>query len=599
MRNAVVCVFILSLIAFPAVGLSAVTREAEPQAAPSVRLAPTPEEEKTAVSDTRNYLKRLEKLGFAGAGLVAKGDTPLLAEGIGLADRERRLPWSPGTVSDIGSITKQFTGAAILKLEEDGKLSVTDPITRYFDNVPPDKAGITLHQLLSHSSGFPDPDIDDFEAVPLDEYIRRVFALPLLFVPGTGYSYANANFSLLGAIIEKLSGVSYEAFLRERLFLPNGIYETGYILPAWGDGRLALGYEADGRRWGSFSERPQAADGPHWALRANGGIHTTLYDMLRWARALLSGRVLTPASIQKLWTPHVSEGGGSFYGYGWSIIQAEDGTKVVTHNGGNGIYFADLAIVPETGLVVFVMTNVIAENRSANALLGQIGDRFQGARPYPAIPEVANIDSAAFPSYAGTYRLPEGEGSYRLSMDGSALFIEAEGGRAFSALKSVREIEPGRFDRLSRLTEEIIAGNMKGDFTPLFKAYGGKVLLDRLKAGWEGLTAENEKIRGRVQRYEILGTAATAERDETVVRFFCEKGTVDLTYVWDPKEADLLQGRSVRGLTVRMRLFPSGEREFFTWDGGIRPPKTIRFESGADGRLLLKLGLSMAVGDQR
>jgi CubicO group peptidase (beta-lactamase class C family) len=543
-----------------------------------------------AVADTRTYLQRLEKLGFAGVVLVAKGEAPLLAEGFGLADREHALRWTPGTVSDIGSITKQFTGAAILKLEEDGKLSVGDPISRYFHSVPADKAGITLHQLLTHSSGLSDPDIGDFDPVTLDKYVSQVFTRPLLFAPGKGYSYSNANFSLLGAILEKLSGSTYETFLRERLFLPNGMYETGYSLPAWGEGRLAQGYEAGGGRWGTILERPMAADGPYWALRANGGIHMTVYDMLRWARALLDGRVLTSASMKKLWSPHVSEGGDTFYGYGWSIAKAPDGTKIVTHNGGNGIYFADLAIVPDTSLVVFLMTNVIAENRSANMLLEQLGMRFLAGRPYPAIPEVVDIGAAALASFPGTYSLPAGAGAFRVSLDGQALFIEAEGRKAFSLLNSVREAEPGRLDKLSKLMEGIIAGNMKGDFIPLFKSYGGEVALERLKTRWADLMAESEQVRGRVQRYEVLGTARTQDWDETVIRFFCDKGSVDLTYVWDLQEEGRLRGRSVRGLTVRLPLFPSGEQVFFTWDGGIRPPKMVHFEAGVDGKLRLKIG---------
>jgi CubicO group peptidase (beta-lactamase class C family) len=542
-----------------------------------------------AVAETQTYLRRLEKLGFAGVVLVAKGDTPLFAEGFGLADREHAMPWTPGTISDIGSITKQFTAAAILKFEEDGKLSVDDPITRYFQGVPADKAGITLHQLLTHSSGLSDPNIDDFDPVPLDEYLKQTFAQPLLFAPGKGYSYSNANYSLLGAILEKLAGKSYETVLRERIFLPNGMYETGYTQPAWGTSRFAVGYEAGGGRWGTFLERPTAADGPHWALRANGGIHMTVYDMLRWARALLTGRVLTPASMTKLWTPHVSEGGGTFYAYGWSIAKAPDGTKIVTHNGGNGIYFADVAIVPDTGLVVFLMTNVIAQNRSANALLEQIGMRFLAGQPYPAIPEVVDMSAAAQASFAGTYSLPAGAGAYRVSSEGPALFIEAEGRKAFALLNSVREAQPGRLDKLSKLMEGIIAANMKGDFLPLSKAYGGEVAPERLKARWSDLMAESEKVRGRVQRFEVLGTARTEEGDETVIRFFCERGSVDLTYVWDLEQEGRLLGRSVRGLTVKLKLFPSGERDFFTWDGGIRPPKMVRFEPGADGKMRLKL----------
>jgi len=548
-----------------------------------------------AVAETRTYLQRLEKLGFAGVVLVAKGDTPLFAEGFGLADREHRVAWTPGTISDIGSITKQFTAAAILKMEEAGKLRVTDPIGRYFDGVPADKASITLHHLLSHSSGLSDPDIDDFDAVPLADYVKQTFDKPLLFDPGKGYSYSNANFSLLGAILEKLSGKPYEAVLRELLFLPLGMYETGYTLPAWGESRFAPGYDAAGGRWGTFLERPAAADGPHWALRANGGIHTTVYDMLRWARALLEGRILSPASMTKLWTPHVSEGGDTFYGYGWSIMKAPDGTKVVTHNGGNGIYYADLAIVPDTGMVVFIMTNVIAENRSANSLLQQLGMRFLASDPYPSIPEVVKLGAVALEALPGTYRLPEEAGAYVVTVDGAELFIEAQCHGVFDLLNSVRAAAPGRLANLNTLAARMIAGNMKGDFSIIHEAYGGEVKIDRLKANWAESMKRIEADHGRVLRHEILGTASTQDRDETVVRFICEKGHLDMTYVWDIEKEGRLLGRSVRGLTVRMRLYASGERDFFTWDGGIRPPKTVRIEPGADGRLGLRLAGAKAL----
>src|SRR5512139_1550625 len=112
-------------------------------------------------ADTHRYLARLEQLVFAGVVLVARDGAPILARGYGLADRERGIHWSPATVSTIGSITKQFTGAAILSLEEAGKLHTTDSIPRYFTGVPADKRGITLHQLLTHSSGITDLDAGD------------------------------------------------------------------------------------------------------------------------------------------------------------------------------------------------------------------------------------------------------------------------------------------------------------------------------------------------------------------------------------------------------------------------------------------------------
>ncbi|MCK7476742.1 MAG: beta-lactamase family protein [Candidatus Moduliflexus flocculans] len=522
---------------------------------------------------------------------------PLLAQGFGLADRESGLRWSPATASNLGSITKQFTGAAILALEEEKKLGVGDPVTRYFDGVPADKASITLHQLLTHSSGLADPgDIGDYDPVPLPEYLRRVFAEPLLFTPGTGYEYSNANYSLLGAVIEKLTGLSYEAYLRERFFLRAGLYETGYLLPYWGDGRTAQGY-VGGKRWGTVIERSMAADGPHWALRANGGIQSTVYDMLRWARALLAGRVLAPESMKKLWAPHVSEGGDTFYGYGWSIAKAPDGAKIVTHNGGNGVFFADFAIVPDTGLVVFLMTNVVAETQVASTLLERIGLRFHEGRPLPSIPEIVDLDPPALAAVAGTYLLPLNAGAFRLTIGagGTSLFIEAEGRPAFALLNSVRGADAARLEKLSRLADGIVAGNRAGDLKQLFDAYKGRVPIEQLESGWAELSATVEADNGRILRHEVLGTARTQEGDETVVRLHCEKGTFDLTYVWDLEVEGKLLGRSRRGLAVRQRLYASGERDFFTWDGGIRPPKLVRIEKASDGRSTLRLGEHKAV----
>jgi CubicO group peptidase (beta-lactamase class C family) len=207
------------------------------------------------------YLNRLENLGFAGAVLVAEGDRTLLASGFGLADREAGRPWTPQTVSTIGSITKQFTGAAILALSDDGRLRVSDAITKYFPDVPPDKQSITLHQLLTHSSGIVDLEgIGDFDPIGRDEFVRRAMQQALAFPPGEGYEYSNAGYSLLGAIIEEITGASYETFVRERFFLPAGMKDTGYILPKFDMQRLAQGYRA-GEKWGTVLEHPMADDG--------------------------------------------------------------------------------------------------------------------------------------------------------------------------------------------------------------------------------------------------------------------------------------------------------------------------------------------------
>jgi CubicO group peptidase (beta-lactamase class C family) len=365
----------------------------------------------TAVMEIGAYLGQLEKLGFAGSVVISKAGRPILAAGYGLADREHGIPWSPGTVSTVGSITKQFTGAAILALVESGALSVEDPISKYFAAVPEDKQDITLYHLLTHSSGIVDLEgLGDWDPIDREEFIRRAMEQELAFEPGSAYEYSNAGFSLLGAIIEQLTQKSWEEFVRDRLFLPAGMYETGYILPQWGEGRLAQGYRG-GERWGTVLERPLAEDGPYWVLRANGGVYSNAWDMVRWGQALLNGGPLSEKSMETYWSPHFDEGGGdSFYGYGWVVTEMA-GHKVITHNGGNGILFADMAIVPDAELVVVIQTNVVADFRVAERLLEQIGSRLLVGEELPSVPDRAAWCASGYGGWAragGRGRRPRG-----------------------------------------------------------------------------------------------------------------------------------------------------------------------------------------------
>lgn len=338
--------------------------------------------------ETIEYLNQLERQGFAGGLIIARGDTPLIHRGIGIADRSSNRPWSTDTVSTIGSITKQFTGASILALQQDGLLSVNDAISKYFSAVPEDKTPITLHHLLTHSAGLVDPELGDWDPIEREEYVKLALAQPLAFEPGTSYAYSNAGYSLLGAIVEKVSGNSYESYLRDRLLLPAEMKETGYLLAEWGKGspRIAVGYRGD-ERWGTVLERPMGEDGPYWALRANGGIHSTTSDMWNWARALLTCSVLDRVSMEAYWSSYVDEGyGDSYYGYGWVVVEeGPGGQRLITHNGGNGIFFADMAIYPDQQVVMVLQTNVIENWPLAEQLLEIIALRMFENKRYPKV----------------------------------------------------------------------------------------------------------------------------------------------------------------------------------------------------------------------
>jgi CubicO group peptidase (beta-lactamase class C family) len=312
-------------------------------------------------------MKELEAGGFSGVLLVAKDGGVILAKGYGMADREKKIPVTADTVMCIGSVTKQFTGAAILKLETQGKLRVSDPITRYFKGVPDDKTGITLHHLLTHSAGFEAELGDDYQKIGRDDFIRLALTSKLRSKPGERYRYSNVGYSLLGAVIEIVTGQSYERYVHDQLFVPAGMMKTGYLLPPWAPNELAHGYLRDGKDWGTMRDKPWASDGPYWHLRANGGILSTAGDMYRWHLSLLAETVLPTSAKDKYFKPHVPEGpvGGSHYGYGWVIDRTPRGTRVITHNGGNGVFAADCYRFIDDDVFLFIASSVAGKSSIA------------------------------------------------------------------------------------------------------------------------------------------------------------------------------------------------------------------------------------------
>jgi CubicO group peptidase (beta-lactamase class C family) len=550
------------------------------------------------VADTREYLQRLETLGFAGSVLVARGGKPLIAEGFGMADRERNLPWNPASIGDIGSITKQFTGAAILALAEDGKLAVKDPITKFFDDVPEDKEAITVHQLLTHSSGILDlPGLGDWDPIGREEFVRRALAEPLAFEPGARYDYSNAGYSLLGAIIEQLTGTSWEAHMRELFFEPLGLYDTGYILAPWGEARLAQGYRGEDL-WGTTVGRAMADDGPYWVLRANGGIHMPLWDMLRWTSALAEGRILSAESRKLLWEPHVREGADapSFYGYGWVVMEI-GGIKLVGHNGGNGTFFADLALIPETNTVIFLMTNVASGNRYTNGMLEQILFRLLEGRSYPEVPRVVPVDPARAAALAGPWILAGG-GRLQATVERDALVVEPRDPSAFAVLLSTTpQSEADRIlaDQRSEQILPALRAMLKSDFVPLHRLYGGAVTIERLTSSWTTrLSSAAERI-GPLQDASLIGVARRGERDFLLVRVRGERGVQDYTFVWNAAPDGRILGISTTGIEPRLRFQPEASGGWAAFDRSSGASVPMRVE---EGRLVIGRG-DAAVGADR
>lgn len=296
--------------------------------------------------------------GAGGSVLVSRGDRALACEGRGWANRARQIAAGCDTAYDVMSMTKQFTAAAVLKLEMQGRLRTGERIERWFGGVPADKRAITIADLLDQTSGLVGIVGGDYEPLSRRRLVARALHSHLLSRPGRAYHYSNTGFSLLAAIVEKASGMDYERYLRRYLFLPAGMRDTGYVLPRWRPGQVTVEYDRQGHPRGHPLDHRWAADGPYWNLRGNGGMLSTAHDMFRWQRALLAERILDRHATRELFTPRFEYDHGAWSGYGWDELATPYG-PVATHNGGNNWSFGAITRLLRQRVMVFWVTNQV------------------------------------------------------------------------------------------------------------------------------------------------------------------------------------------------------------------------------------------------
>ncbi len=294
---------------------------------------------------------QVEASGFSGSVLVAEGGEVLFAKGYGLANAEHGIPNRPETKFRLGSVSKQFTAAAILLLQQDGKLAVTDRASEHLEGLPEAWSAITIHQLLTHTSGI-------FNVTNLASYsstwtlpsrpretMARVFDLPLDFESGTRFSYSNTGYVALAAIVEQASGGSWEDFLRTRLLDPAGMQDSGHdtfaaILPQRATG-MTMG--PNGLEHAPYHNMDMPIGG--------GDVYSTVLDMVKWDQALFEEGLLSEESLAAMLTPELS-------GYAYGLVLREAfGQPVVEHSGGINGFSTHVARYPEAGIQVVVLSN--------------------------------------------------------------------------------------------------------------------------------------------------------------------------------------------------------------------------------------------------
>jgi len=396
---------------------------------------------------------------------VAQDGKQVFGRGFGWRDRERELPVTENTVFGIGSITKSFTAVAIMQLEEEGKLSVEDPVVKYLPEFRVGKDGaagkITIHHFLTHTSGLPplpslflcmapsmqgDPSVKDFPlSVGVDgkqpiytyEQLMDFIAgldVELLGPPGAYFSYSNDAYALLGAIVERVSGQSYESFVTERILEPLGMEHTTFDLKVME--QFPEVTELYAARENNGKEEAYAA--PQWweapAMVAAGFLRSNVGDLLRYMEVYRTGgvgngrRILSAESVTRMTAPHVWCEPGLYYGYGLVIHPNYHGVSLVEHGGGIKGVSAYVSCVPEKGVTGAALANLAGVPSgqillgAMNVLLGlPVNTRRFDYPDYACPPE-------RLERYAGEYRSGEGA-QIKVSVTDGTLQVEMQGKR--------------------------------------------------------------------------------------------------------------------------------------------------------------------------
>ena len=363
---------------------------------------------------------------FAGSVLVARGSDVIVSKGYGLAHVEWNVPSGPSARFKVASITKQFTAASILLLEERGRLKIDDLVKTHLPEAPATGDRITLFHLLTHTAGFPSLQSPPTgRQAPVESadgtvagFVTALMQRPLESQPGERFNYTNSGYFVLGHLIQKLTGKSYETFLRVNIFTPLGMKDSALDSPS-----------VIARRAGSYTVTPNGLVNASYAsdriVPNTAGLYSTTEDLMRWQNGLYGGKVISKASLQKMTTPFKGDYGLGVY------IRTVDGRRAATHGGGVPP-FANLTYFFDRGVSVVVLGNLsVAPSAEIAAYLGALahGDTVQLMSEKKAI----TLAPSVLARYAGVYQFAVGQ-TMTIRVEGGQLAAQPERGTALPLL---------------------------------------------------------------------------------------------------------------------------------------------------------------------
>jgi CubicO group peptidase (beta-lactamase class C family) len=473
-------------------------------------------------SELQEYVRAAGELGIDGQVIVERNGQRLTNQAIGFANRERDVAVTTETTFGIASQTKSITSAAILILEAQGKLRVEDPIGKFIPDVPDDKSAITLHQLMTHTSGLPPGDlISDFEKIAPEELTRLILAQPLAGV-GT-WRYSNAGYNLLAVVIEKASGKRYEQFLRDEIFAPLGMRRTGVIgIDRAPDGAVAYrGFVPQG----SISDWPRNTR--TWGA---GDVYSTAGDLLRFVRALRSGKLLPEAQKEKMFARHVVVEGEEAYGYGWFVTP-----EMIQHGGDTERGFHSSVRMHADGVNLILTGNRTEVNGVWQRWLVQdaLADLAHGkeVRALPLVSRGAGLREGRYVSLDG--------GEVRVRHDGRQVVVEA---LTPAAALDVWGVTADR-EQLAlavRKVEDLFASVSNDPRTSFERALteSGKQHIESYMTEWSELVRTN----GRLSSHRVRGALPRGKSARVFVDLEFDRTRVPMTVILQERGGGRLAG---------------------------------------------------------
>lgn len=345
--------FLRTTFLFVAFFLSACTSSNAPTSTQTPAPTQTPELISQSLIDEidQHYEILASTANFSGSILIAHGKNILLSEGYGLADVENEIHNTAQSKFWIGSITKQITAGAVMILHERGEFELVDPVCEYLPECPEDWQEVTIHHLLTHTSGiqwnFPEEkNVEGVSYTPA-ENISWYWDDSLQFEPGAGFSYSNTGYLILGYLIEQVSGQSYQDFVQVEILDPLGMQDSGYLEEGVD---TVIGYSSYG-----FEAEYLNLSIPY----AAGGYYSTVEDLYRWRQSFNTYEILSQESVELVFTPFITMriGNNYSYGYGW-VVGDKHGRSIAEHNGIIDGFFSRIEIYPGDDITIIILTNL-------------------------------------------------------------------------------------------------------------------------------------------------------------------------------------------------------------------------------------------------